>query len=219
MIDWQSIVSLEIIAVKEQAKVYGPVIPRLVAASSVKFVAEKLNEEAPTVDTLEQAVNYIKKNQSRYPKAFTALGYGVIKAVSTLEGKSGAGTRLFKSIMKTVMESMGLKKVLGSVAGTADAARKNTKFNEDMNVIQKGITEISGDYNNAFEQIRGCDYTDVCTKLLQERITRAAVGGSECTYALSDAAAAAILTGVEHEYELTSFKPPICEYRVFQLEG
>jgi hypothetical protein len=210
--------SLEIIAVKELAKVYGPVIPRLVGISAARFVAKKLNEEPPSVDTLDQAVAYIKKSQSRYSKAFTALGYGVVKAVSILEGKSGAGTRLYASLMKVVLDNMGLRKMLGPVTGTTDAAKKSTKFNEDMNTVEKGVTEISGDQDNAFEKITNCYYIDVCRELSHEGVTRAAVGGLECTYALADVAAADILTGASHEYEVLKFEPPRCEYRVFRVK-
>ena len=217
MVDVQAIMSLEIMAVKEQAKVYGPVIPRLVATSAASFIAKKLSEEAPTLDSLDQAVAYIKKSQSKYPKAFTSLGYGVIKAVSILEGKSGAGTRLFTSLMKVLLNNMGLKKMIGNVAGTSDAMKKNTKFNEDMNTVPKGITEISGDQNTVIEKITGCDYIDVCTRLSQEGVTRAAVGGLECTYAIADIAAASILTGADHDYRLLRFEPPECEYRIFRI--
>jgi hypothetical protein len=210
--------SLELIAVKEQAKVYGPVIQRLVGTSAANFVASKLNEKTPSVDTLDQAVAYINKSQSRYPKAFTALGYGVIKAVSILEGKSGAGTRLFTSIMKTILNNMGLRKIIGTVTGTADAAKKNTKFNEDMNTIPKGTAEITGDEKNALEKITGCDYIDVCTQLSRDGVTRAAVGGIECTYAIADVAAACILTGADHDYQVLKFEPPKCEYRIFRTD-
>jgi hypothetical protein len=217
MVDVQAIMSLEVIAVKEEAKVYGPVIPRLVGASAARFIAKKLNEEPPSVETLDQALAYIKKSQSKYPNAFTALGYGVVKAVSILEGKSGAGTRLFASLMKAVLDNMGLRKMIGNVSGTTDAAKKNTKFNEDMNTVQKGVTEVSGDQDNAYEKITGCYYLDVCTQLSQEGVTRAAVGGIECTYALADVAAASILTGVDHDYRVLRFEPPECEYQVFKI--
>jgi hypothetical protein len=210
--------SLEIIAVKDLSKVYGPVISRLVATSATSFIAKKLSEQPPTSDSLDQVVAYIKKSQSKYPKAYTGLGYGVIKGVSILEGNSGGGTRLFTSLMKVVLNSMGLKKMIGDVASTADAIRKNTKFNEDMNTIPKGAAEIVGDQDSAIETTTGCDYSDVCTQLTQEGVTRAAVGGLECTYALADIAAASILTGADHDYEVLSFKPPMCEYKIFRIK-
>jgi hypothetical protein len=218
VVDVQAIMSLEIIAVKEEAKVYGPVIQRLVGNSAAKFVAEKLKEDPPSLDTIDQAVAYIRKNQNRYPNAFTALGYGIIKAVSILEGKSGAGTRLFASLMKAVLDNMGLRKMIGAVAGTTDATKKNTKFNEDMNTVPKGITEVSGDKDNALEKITGCYYIDVCSQLLREGVTRAFVGGLECTYAIADVVAASILTGVDHDYRLLKFEPPKCEYRIYKIQ-
>lgn len=217
MVDAQAIMSLEILAVKEQAKVYGPVIPRLVGISASKFVAEKLGEATPAVNNLDQAVDYLTKSQSLYPKAFTALAYGVYKAGSTLEGNSGASTRIFKSIMRKIMESMGLGKMLGREQSTCAAITKNTSFNEDMNVVEKGITKVTGDSNTAVNAITGCDYIDVCNKLAQEGIFRAASCGLSTVSALSDAATAAMLTGSEHEYRVLRFDPPICEYKVFKL--
>jgi hypothetical protein len=217
VIDTQAIMSLEILAVNEEAKVYGPVIPRLVGASAASFVADRLHEKPPSVEKLDQAVDYIKKSQSIYPKAFTALAYGVIKAVSILEGSSGGGTRLFASLMKAVLDNMGLKKMVGATTGTADAVKKNTKFNEDMNTVPKGSTEITGDENSALETITGCDYIDVCKQLSADGITRAAVGGMECTYALADAVAASILTDANHDYQVLTFEPPKCKYRVFRI--
>jgi len=218
MVDASSILALEVMAAKEQAKVYGPVFSRLVGISSVVFVAEKLKETAPAVNNLDQAVSFITKSLGKYPKAFTAVAYGVYKTVSTLEGNSGAGTRCYRTLMKKVMESMGIGKMLGKATGTLDAVKKNTKFNEDMNTVEKGITVIRGDNKGASLTITGCDYTDVCTRTKKEGIVRAASCGLECIYGLSDSATAEILTGVNHDYEVLKFEPPICEYRVFGLE-
>lgn len=218
MVDAQAIMSLEIIAIKEQAKVYGPVLSRMAGISAAKFVADRLHETAPTIDKLDQAVAYITKNLSRYHKGFTALAYGVYKAVNMLEGNSGGGIRIFRSTMQAVMKSMGIEKILGHVPGTTDAVAKNTKFAEDMNVVEKGITTVSGDDNCAVETTKGCDYIDVCKQMVQEGVVRATVGGPECTYGLSDAATAAILTGVEHDYTVLRFEPPICEYKIFRPE-
>jgi hypothetical protein len=120
--------------------------------------------------------------------------------------------------MKKVMESMGVGKMLGHATGTLDAVKKNTKFNEDMNTVPKGITAIKGDPKSATLTITGCDYIDVCTRTSKEGIVRAASRGSECIYGLSDSATSEILTGVNHDYEVLKFEPPICEYRVFGLE-
>jgi hypothetical protein len=218
VVDSNAILALEVLAAKEQAKVYGPVFSRLVGISAAAFVAEKLGETAPTVNNLDQAASFITKGQSRYPKAFTALAYGVYKTVNTLEGNSGAGTRCYKSLMKKVMESMGIGKMLGHATGTLDAVKKNTKFNEEINTIEKGITVIRGDSKSAILTITGCDYIDVCRRISQEGIVRAASCGSECTYGLSDSATAEILTGAAHDYRVLKFEPPTCEYRVFLTE-
>jgi hypothetical protein len=218
MVDASAILALELLAAKEQAKVYGPVFSRLVGISAATFVAEKLNETAPPVNNLDQAASFITKSQNRYPKAFTALAYGVYKTVNMLEGNSGAGTRCYRSLMKKVMESMGIGKMLGHETGTSDAVKKNTKFNEDMNVVEKGITVITGDSRSASLTITGCDYIDVCKRVSQEGIVRAASCGLECIYGLSDSATAEILTGVDHDYEVLKFEPPICEYRVFRID-
>jgi hypothetical protein len=205
-------------AAKEQAKVYGPFFSRLVGVSSAEFVADKLKEATPVVNNLDQAASFITKSQSRYPKAFTAVAYGVFKTVSTLEGNSGAGTRCYRTLMKKVMESMGIGEMFGHATGTLDAVKKNTKFNEDMNTIPKGITVIRGEQKSATLTITGCDYVDVCTRTSKEGIVRGSSCGSECTYGLSDSATSEILTGVSHDYEVLAFNPPICEYKVFQIE-
>lgn len=218
MVDANAILALELMAAKEQTKVYGPVFSRLVGISAAAFVAEKLKETAPTVSNLDQAASFITKSQNRYPKAFTALVYGVYKTVNFLEGNSGAGTRVYRTLMKKVMESMGIGKALGHETGTSEAVKKNTKFNEDMNVVEKGITAIRGDSRSASLTITGCDYTDVCKRISKEGIVRAASCGLECIYGLSDSATAEILTGAAHDYQVLRFEPPKCEYTVFRIE-
>lgn len=218
MVDANAILALELLAAKEQAKVYGPVFSRLVGISAAVFVAEKLKEAVPPVNNLDQAASFINKSQTKYSKAFTALVYGVYKTVNTLEGNSGAGTRCYRSLMKKVMESMGIGKMLGHTVGTSDAVKKNTKFNEDMNTVEKGITIVKGDDKTASLTITGCDYIDVCRRISQEGIVRAFSCGLECLYGLSDSATAEILTGVDHDYEVLKFEPPVCEYKVFRLE-
>jgi hypothetical protein len=218
VVDANAILALELLAAKEQAKVYGPVFSRLVGVSAAEFVAEKLKETAPPVTNLDQAGSFIIRSQNKYPKAFTALVYGIYKTVYTLEGSSGAGTRCYRSLMKKAMESMGIGKILGHADGTLDAVRKNTKFNEDMNTVEKGITVIKGDDKSASLTITGCDYTDVCNRVSQDGIVRAISGGLECVYGLSDSATAEILTGANHDYEVLRFDPPVCDYRVFRVE-
>ena len=112
-------------AIEGQAKIFGPVFPRLAAQSWVRFVAEKIGETPPNVESLEQALNYVRAKTEKYPRAYTGLAYAICKATGMLEGRLGVGTgSLAKNAMKEGDQSNELLLKLGAVSGTTDALNK-----------------------------------------------------------------------------------------------
>ncbi len=201
--------------VEGQSKTYGPVFTRLVAQESTKFVAEKLKEEPPKVETLREAIDYIMQKLDKYPKAYGALAYGVSKVISTLEGTVGSGAKIFSaSFFKPLMIKNGLDKILGHCSGTLEAVQKYWKFSEEMGLTDKGVISPSqGGGNVVICKVTGCDCADACTRIIKEGIVRT-IGGTACSYGMASTTASEIGTHAQHDYKVIRVEPPQCEFRV-----
>jgi hypothetical protein len=203
--------------VEGQAKTYGPVFSRLVAQASTAFVAEKVNEQPPNIDTLKESVSYIAGKLAKYPRAYCALAYGVGKAISMLEGAVGSGAKVFSaSLMKPIMLKNGLDKILGHSSETFEAAQKWAKFTESIGFADKGVVSLSPKNGSEIAvKVTGCDYADACNKIVQEGISRV-IGGTVCAWAVAYTAASEMGTGDQHDYKMNKVEPPNCEFALLR---
>jgi hypothetical protein len=219
MVDAKLSLSFFAEGVEGQTKTYGPVFSRLVARASTAFVAEKINEEQPKIESLKEAVNYIAGKLDKYPRAYCALAYGVGKAISTLEGTVSSGAKVFSaSLLKPLMIKNGLDKILGRSSETLEAAQKWQRFTESIKFADKGIVSLSrNDETGATVKVTGCDYADACTKIIQEGISRV-IGGTVCAWAVAYTAASEMSTGDQHDYRMTKVEPPNCEFALLRQE-
>jgi hypothetical protein len=211
MTDGKLLTSIFAQGIKEQAGIYGPVFPRLVAQESAEFLATILGEAPPHVDSLDGAAQYITSNLNRYRHGYASLAYGVGKAVSVLEGGVGAGAKTFsKAFVKSAMAKMGIAQAMGKVSGTIGAVEGYWKLATSLNLLDKGMASISGKESEASIRVSGCDYADACRKIIQEGVART-IGGNVCAWGVSFSAFAEIVTKSQHDYQMVKLEPPDCE--------
>jgi hypothetical protein len=72
-------------SVKHLEKIYGPVFSKMVAKLATQFEAARLSDpNPPSVETLQDCVNYIMRNIEKHENGFCAIVYGSCNAESNL---------------------------------------------------------------------------------------------------------------------------------------
>jgi hypothetical protein len=204
-------------AIEGQAKIFGPVFPRLVAQNWVRFVAEKIGETPPDAESLQQALDYVEAKIEKYPKAYTGSAYAICKATATLEGQLGVGTAsLAKNAVKPDDWSNELLSRLGAVSGTTDALNKYIRLTEALGIYTPGMLVGSGDGVDSTLSVHNCEYAEACDRLLKEGIGRRK-GERECFIGgVMISKLIAMVTKRNHDCKNVKMVPPNCEVKIYQ---
>lgn len=205
-------------AIEGQAKIFGPVFPRLAAQSWVRFVAEKIGETPPNVDSMEQALDYVRAKTEKYPGAYTGLAYAICKATAMLEGHLGVGTSsLAKNAENHQDWSNNLRRMIGTTAGTTDAINKYLKGMETLGIYTPGMIVSSGSETDSTLSFHNCEYTDVCDRIWKEGIERRK-GEKECYFGVTITTALGMITSKQHDFKSVRITPPNCEVKIYQIQ-
>lgn len=204
-------------SVKHLEKIYGPVFSKIVAKSAAEFAAKRIGDQTPPlIETLRDCVNYIMKNIDRYPNGFSAIVYGSCKAENTLQGGIGSGGRTStKEGMKEINVKTGAASTYSKTANTTEVCKTQLDLAKKMGIMV-GETEVGGDGNSATVTYQGCRFSDACQAISQEGIHRLG-GGLECTNARAGSSSIELATGCAHDFEIISFKPPKCVFRIYKI--
>jgi hypothetical protein len=204
-------------SVKHLEAIYGAVFSKMVAKSAAEFVAKKLNDSGPpSVENLQDCVNYIMRNIGKYPDGFCAIVYGSCKAENTLQGGIGSGGRTStKQGMKEINIKTGAASAYSKSANTSEVCKTQLDLATKMNIMV-GETQNSGDENSATVTYQGCRFTDACEAISREGIRRLG-GGLECTNARAGTSSIELATKCAHDFEVVKFRPPKCTFRIYKV--
>jgi hypothetical protein len=200
------------------SEIYGDVFSKLVRDAVADFVSQKIGEEAPRIDSLEQAADFIRSNLGKYPSGHCAFWYGIGKAESVLQGAAGPASRIYlRDIVKRMAQLDGVGGLVGNSDDTTGALEAFKKVATSMELLDEESYLCSGNANQSELRIRNCPNGDGCRKMISEGIIRLGSGKPICTISLGSAVTAEVVTKVAHEYEITELNPPNCVARIYKL--
>jgi hypothetical protein len=200
--------------VKITEKFYGSFFSKMVAKAAAEFEAKRIGDQnPPTIETMEDAAEYIMQNVGKYPDGFCAVIYGLAKAEYNLQGGIGSGGR-------TTAKKSALNFLMGSYArnstNSTEVYRMQTSMAKEARLLVGDVKEVSGDENSVTVLFEGCHFADACKAIAQEKIGKV-VGGFECTNARSGTASLEYSTKLTHDFEVIRFTPPNCIFRMFKV--
>jgi hypothetical protein len=214
--DGQALVGF-IIETAKNVSLYGPVFQKLIGQYAVQFLAKKIGDpNPPRAETLENCANYINQNRGKYPNGVAAMAYGMAKAQNVLEGKiASCGRSMLKDGMNAFLEKTGMASIFGNGTNTTEVFQNQIDALKMMRLLVGEVT-LAGDENSSTVSYKGCRYSDSCKVLAQEGVKRD--GGSvECTNARSHQAIVEYVTKVPYDFQVMSYNPPNCIFRVFKV--
>ena len=217
VLDSKSILQFLKSAVKEQENFYGPVFSKMVAKYAAEFEAKKTGDSSPpSIDNIDQCVNYILEKNKQYADGFSAIPYGIARTEKMLQGGIGPGARTAaKDAMKRLAEKIGTASLYGKVTGTTEAWKKHLDFATMTHTKVEAIT-VTGDENSALAKVEECHFSDACKAMMQENILTVS-GKVECVVGKTDSSILEVITHAVHDYELLEFNPPHCSFRMFKI--
>lgn len=200
------------------SEVYGEVFSKLVRDAVADFISEEVGEEAPKIENLQEAADYVRSKLERYPSGHCAFWYGIGKAESVLQGAAGPASRIYlRDIVKRMTELDDVGMLVGNSDDTTGALEAFKKVATSMELLDENSFECNGDANSSELRIRNCPNGDGCKKMISEGIIRAGSRKPLCTISLGSAVTAEVVTNLAHEYEITEFNPPNCVAKIYKL--
>jgi len=197
--------------ISRSENIYGPVFTRLAIENAVKFEAEKLGEDPPSIETLDELKAYLLSNVDRYPFCYCSAVYGLVKAESILQGAPGSDTRRTAASFTEKLAGSGESRV-----DLLSAVKSFGEMTAKMNVLIPFNIEEVGDDGSVTVSINKCPFKDACLKFEEEHITKM-IGGKPCIMLRVMISATTLITGSECEYELEEFNNPGCKGKVYML--
>ncbi|MEM2146891.1 MAG: hypothetical protein QW279_16120 [Candidatus Jordarchaeaceae archaeon] len=216
--DSKSGITFTKIAIGSGVKFYGPIFKRMTSLYALEFESRMLNEKpSENMQGLDEVIDYITNNLSRYPRGHCSLIYGMFKAESKLQGFSGAGAkRAAYTSMKSILEITGiLNKFVGTTDDAFDSCKKASFiFEVTKIVIPMSLTQGEGNQLNLV--FHDCPYKDACVSLVKEKLTRLA-GGWECAALMFINAGLEIIKKKTFDYKLDEFNTPNCTGKIWEV--
>jgi hypothetical protein len=199
-------------------EIYGEVFSKLVRDSIGDFISRKVGMQAPKLETLAEAADYVRANIGTYPMGHCAFWYGIGKAESRLQGSAGPATRLYlREIVQRMTQIDGIGEMVGKIDSTTTALDEFKKVATTMELLDESSYQCRGNAISAELKVTNCPNGDGCKQLLAEGIMRIGTRKPLCTISLGSAVTAELATSIPHDYEIIEFKPPNCLSRIFRI--
>jgi hypothetical protein len=212
------LITFGVMTAEHLSEIYGEVFSKLVRDAVADFVSEEVGEEAPKIENLQEAADYVRSKLEQYPSGHCAFWYGIGKAESVLQGAAGPASRIYlRDIVKRMAELDGVGILVGNSDDTTGALEAFKKVATSMELLDENSYECTGDSNSSELRIRNCPNGDGCKRMISEGIMKAGGRKPLCTISLGSAVTAELVTNLAHEYEITELKPPNCVAKIYKL--
>jgi hypothetical protein len=205
-------------ATKKAGKIIGPGFVNLVAHNASALMAQKIGQNPPDGIDIDQSLDYVIKNLSKFVSGCSVYVYAVAKAESTLQGATGSFTRMIaKDVAVDFFETVLKSKIPGQAATTADGLKKYYSSLVKSGLMnQEDLRILSETKDSVKYEVSDCPYTEGCKALVADGVPKI-LGGHECWRSLFFATAIGALTGRLHDYKDLKVSPPKCSATVVAL--
>jgi hypothetical protein len=200
------------------SEIYGEVFSKLVRQSVGDFISRKVGVQAPRLETLAEAADYVRVNIEKYPMGHCAFWYGIGKAESLLQGSAGPATRLYlRDIVQRMTQLDGVGEIIGKMNNTTTALGEFKKVATTMEMLDEDSYQCKGNEDSAELRITNCPNGDGCKQMLAEGIMSTGTRKPLCTISLGSTVTAELVTNFPHDYEILKLEPPNCVSRIFKI--
>ena len=205
------VAQLMVEATKKAAMIVGPGFLNLVAYHASSLMAEKIGEVPPDGVDIDQSLDFVCKNLSKFVAGCSVYVYAVAKAESSLQGATGSITRMIaKTGSISYFDTVLKNRIPAHADDTADGLKKyyyslvksGLMKQEDLNIVSETKDSVQFEVSN-------CPYADGCEALLRDGVPKI-LGGHECWRSLFFATAIESLTQRPHDYKILRISPPNC---------
>lgn len=215
--DPRALTELVLNGIREEEKMYGPVFTTRFINHALQFVAQKIDDEAPSdIKNLDQLLEFLVSKSDKYPTPYCALTYAQTKTENEFQGQTGAGTHLeTRSISREVAEKKD-----GAAERHIDFDDILLKFGQTLTAMRVGPSKwgykknVDGSVNLLYPI---CPFLDGCRLAFDEGLLKRPGGKLRCGVSNFICGYLKISTGYEWDYDLLEFGKPHCIVKYFMF--
>ena len=213
------VAELMVKATKKAGLLLGPGFLNLVGHHASALMAKKIGDNPPDGLDLDQSLDYVCKNLSKFVAGCSVYVYAVAKAESTLQGATGSITRMVaKTGSISYFDTVLKNKIPAHADNTADGLNKYYYSLVKSGLMkQEDLRIVSATEDCVRYKVNNCPYAEGCKPLLEEGVPKI-LGGHECWRSLFFATAIESLTEKPHDYKDLEINPPNCSATIFCIE-
>ncbi|MEM1657999.1 MAG: hypothetical protein QXK94_03100 [Candidatus Jordarchaeales archaeon] len=213
--DMKSFLDVFVSGLKEEKKIYGDVLTRMVI-KYVQRAVTKLTGESPVeeIRTLDDAAAYLLSKSGRIRPDYIII-WAHFVTVNKLEGALGVGEHMLDmGISKYVIDKMGNQLVGLDVDSVISAARE-IMLKIKIAPIEMGYRK--NDDGSVDLAYRNCYLHDGCRMSLEKGLSKRADGRMVCGFSACICKLFEKASGEKWDYTVTFFEKPLCIVRCFKV--
>nr|MDO8081209.1 hypothetical protein [Candidatus Freyarchaeota archaeon] len=208
--DAKTFVDANVVGLKAQEKLFGPVFSTLLIKHTLQFVAKRIGEKPPDdIKNLDQLAEYLLSKTDKYPTPYCALMYGQFKTENELQGKTGALTRVgemsfYRGFGKRVEEKdINLDDIVHNVRKISVEMRLSPKEFGYKHNLEGGVDFL----------FPNCFFRDMCRQAFSEGLIKRPDGRMHCDLGSTVSQYLKVVTSYEWDFECLEFDKPHCIVR------
>lgn len=205
-----------VLFIKDQEKVFDPVVSTRFVRHALHFIAQRIGEEPPeSIKTLEQLAEYLTSLIDKYATPYCAFMYAQYKTENEHQGRPGAATRIaemafhrrFWKTPKGEAKNIDLDEIIANTRQATLALKLSPKeFGYKKN----------GDGGVDF-MLPNCYFKEGCRQAFNEGLLKRLDGGMYCNFSSTLCQYLKVVTGYEWDYDCHVFDKPHCITRCYMF--
>nr|MDO8080507.1 hypothetical protein [Candidatus Freyarchaeota archaeon] len=214
--DPKVLMDLFIHGLREQEKIYGPVLTIRVIKYALQFVAQKFGEEPPqNIKGLDQLAEYILSISDKHPTSYNAIMYAEFKTEKELQGQIGAGTRV--GVMGTARSIMKNPSFKERGVDVDDAISKFRRTTLDLNFAAREFGYKKNEDGSVDVLWSTCFLVEGCQMSLEDGLLKRPDLRMKCIVGAFLCQFLKTVTGYEWDHDVIESYKPHCITRCYML--